>query len=87
MKLASFRQIKSYYNKAAGDKHTKQEKPFPYVNKGIFRKQANCYFFYKNRLAIKAEGIYNGEDVFMRLIKVYVGVGQNLANWNNYSAW
>jgi hypothetical protein len=38
MKLASFRALKSYYNKACHDKFAKQDKPFPYVNKGIFRK-------------------------------------------------
>ncbi len=71
MKLASFRALKSYYNKACHDKFAKQDKPFPYVNKGIFRKQANCYFLYKDKIALKAEANFNGEDVFMRLLKVY----------------
>ena len=71
IKLASFRDIKGYYNKACGEKFNKADKPFKYVNKGLFRKQANFFFFYKNKLSFKAEAIYNGEDVFMRLIKVY----------------
>jgi len=41
------------------------------VNKGIFRKQASFFTFYKNKIAIKLDGTYNGEDVLIRLIKVY----------------
>ena len=71
LKMASFRQIKSFYNKACNDKIQKQDKPFPYVNRGIFRKQISAFGFYKNRIAIKFDSNYNGEDVLMRLIKVY----------------
>ncbi len=38
MKLSSFRALRSYYNKACDDKFAKHDKPFPYVNRGIFRK-------------------------------------------------
>ena len=71
LKMASFRQIKSFYNKACNDKIQKQDKPFPYVNRGIFRKQISAFGLYKNRIAIKFDSNYNGEDVLMRLIKVY----------------
>lgn len=71
IKMASFRQLRGYYNKACNEKIQKQEKPFPYVNRGIFRKQVTGFGFYKNKLAIKLDAEYNGEDVLMRLVKVY----------------
>ena len=71
MKMASFRQLRGYYNKACNEKIQKQEKPFPYVNRGIFRKQVSGFGFYKNKIAIKMDAQYNGEDVLMRLLKVY----------------
>lgn len=71
MKLASFRQLRGYYDKASGSTLNKQEKPFPYVNKGLFRKQVTCFGFSKNKIGIKADANYNGEDVFMRLVKVF----------------
>jgi hypothetical protein len=71
IKMASFRQLRSYYNKACNEKIQKQEKPFPYVNRGIFRKQVSAFGIYKNKVAIKMDGQYNGEDVLMRLVKVY----------------
>ena len=71
MKMASFRKLKAYYNKGCNEKLQKQDKPFPYVNRGIFRKQVSGFGFYKNKLAIKMDAYYNGEDVLMRLIKVY----------------
>lgn len=53
--MASFREMKKYYTKIVGEeKYQKQTKPFRYVNKGIFRKQANCYAFFKNRIALRA---------------------------------
>ena len=71
IKMASFRQLRGYYNKACNEKIQKQEKPFPYVNRGIFRKQVSGFGFYKNKIAIKFDAQYNGEDVLMRLVKVY----------------
>ncbi len=71
MKLASFRQIKGYYNKACGQKFQKQEKPFKYINRGLFRKQVTFYGFFQNNISVKADATYNGEDVLMRLVKVF----------------
>lgn len=71
IKLASFRQIRSYYRKVSNIEQQKQDKPFPYVNRGIFRKQISAFGIFKNKIAVKFDGIYNGEDVLMRLIKVY----------------
>jgi hypothetical protein len=72
--MASFRQLRGFYNKACNEKFQKQEKEFPYVNRGIFRKQVSGYGFYKNKVAIKMDAQYNGEDVLMRLVKVYGAV-------------
>lgn len=82
MKMASFRQLKSFYNKACHDKFQKQEKPFPYENRGIFRKQITGFGLFRNKIAIKIDANYNGEDVLMRLIKVYqVFLFQGLGLW------
>ncbi len=69
--MASFRQIKSYYNKASHDKLQKQEKPFPYENRGIFNKRVSAFGVFRNKIGFKADSTYNGEDVLMRLVKVY----------------
>jgi len=60
MKLASFRQIKSFYNKACSDKFQKHDKPFPYTNRGIFRKQINIFGIFRNKIGIKVDASYNG---------------------------
>ena len=48
----------------------KENKPFPYVNHGIFRNRISMFSTYKNKVACKFDSHYNGEDVLMRLLKI-----------------
>lgn len=72
LKFDSFREIKGYYNSVASpDTEKKSEtKAFPYTNKGIFRQKLQ-YSLIMRKIMIKGTILYESEDVFIRLIKVY----------------
>lgn len=72
LKFDSFRDIKGYYNSVAfpNDEKKSETKAFPYTNKGIFRQKLQ-YSLIMRKLMIKGSLLYESEDVFIRLIKVY----------------
>lgn len=54
------------------------------MNKGIFRQKARAVMLYDKRYLIKIDGIYESEDVFIRLIKVYSKFLEKAGNYPFY---
>lgn len=49
----------------------KSDKEFNYVNKGLFRANAEVFLMYADKISATISVTYHSEDVLMRLTKVY----------------
>lgn len=77
LKFKHFRQIKRYYDDIAKKlddwsfAHKSKKEDFKYQAPGLFREHVEGYAFLNDDLAISADIEHQGEDIFLRLIKVY----------------
>lgn len=75
IKLASFRKILKYFEEVAYEAENPKKhetKGFNYVNTGLLRKKAECGFSFKGKYTGNFTVNYESEDVFLRLLKVYL---------------
>lgn len=49
----------------------KKEKEFKYTPPGLFREKTEAYAFLRDDMAVSGDITHGGEEIFMRLIKVY----------------
>jgi hypothetical protein len=77
LKFKHFRQIKRYYDDIAKKLESwnftnkSQKEDFKYQAPGLFREHVEGYAFLNDDLAVSADIQHQGEDIFLRLIKVY----------------
>lgn len=75
LKFKSFRQINKFYEEmkeAVGEKTSKDnKKEFRYQVPGLFREKAEAFAFFRDEVAVSADITHQGEEIFLRLIKVY----------------
>lgn len=76
LRLKSFRQINKYYEEMAeqvGYNYKKKEDKtdFKYMAPGLFREKVEAFAFLRDSMAASANITHQGEDIFLRLIKVY----------------
>ncbi len=76
LKFASFRKISKYFEEVSSENATKKHevKGFSYTNKGIFRQKADINVVFGNKYTANALIKFESEDVFTRLLKVYMTV-------------
>ena len=67
--------MSKYYDdlaKQVGNSFKKNNKSdFRYTAPGLFREKVEAYAFLQDEVAASADITHQGEDIFMRLIKVY----------------
>jgi hypothetical protein len=77
LKFKSFRQINKYFNEVNegadlwGIKKKPEKENFKYMATGLFREKVEGFAFLRDDLAVTADITHQGEDIFLRLIKVY----------------
>lgn len=76
LRLKSFRQINKYYEEMANQvgynyKKKEDKTDFRYVAPGLFREKVQAFAFLRDTVAVSGDITHQGEDIFLRLIKVY----------------
>jgi hypothetical protein len=75
LRYKSFRQMNKYYEEMAKElgtsTHNSDKGDFKYMAPGLFREKAEAFAFMQDHLAASADVTHQGEDIFLRLIKVY----------------
>jgi hypothetical protein len=52
-------------------KEKKDPENFKYQNNGLFRESVEVYVIFSDKFALTGDILHHGEDVFLRLVKVY----------------
>lgn len=77
LKFKSFREMNKYFKEMTkevdswGIKKKAEKDNFKYMAPGLFREKVEGFAFFKDDFAITADITHQGEDIFLRLIKVY----------------
>lgn len=83
LRFKSFRQMNKFYEEFAdqvGHNYKKKEDKvdFKYTAPGLFREKVEAFAFVRDSMALSANITHQGEDVFLRLIKVYFKAAKKL---------
>ena len=76
LRLKSFRQINKFYEEMADTlgmnlKKKEDKTDFRYQAPGIFREKVEAFAFLRDSIAVRGDITHQGEDIFLRLVKVY----------------
>lgn len=89
LKFASFRKLSKYYEEVSSEDANKKHevKGFSYTNKGIFRQKAEINGAFGSKYTANATIRYESEDVFTRLLKVYMTMIHKQFDINLAESW
>lgn len=89
LKLSSFRKISKYYEEVSSQEQGKKHsiKGFNYTNKGIFRQKLKINVALNNKYTANAQIKFESEDVFVRLLKVYMTMLHKTFDINLADQW